>query len=82
MAWIRPTPLTRLRSRPSLGSLPRNLEPDLLAWRDGDEFLLRELTDDEALKLQQLCLACQAEEAARQESQVCPATAEAQLGLF
>ena len=57
-------------------------EPYLLAWRNGDEFMLRELTDEEARKLQELCLACQAEEAARQERQVCRATAEAQLGLF
>ena len=33
--------------------------PYLLAWRSGDEFLLRELSDEEARKLQELCLACQ-----------------------
>jgi hypothetical protein len=57
-------------------------EPFLLAWRSGDEFMLRELNDGEALKLQELCLANQAEEAAPQESQVRRATGEAQLGLF
>jgi hypothetical protein len=56
--------------------------PYLLAWRDGDEFLLRELTDDEARKLQELCLACQAEATDRHEHQVFRTTAEAQLGLF
>jgi hypothetical protein len=57
-------------------------EPYLLAWRSGDEVMLRELTDGEARKLQVLCLACQAEEAARHENQACQATVESQLGLF
>ncbi|HEV2971090.1 MAG TPA: hypothetical protein VGY55_14045 [Pirellulales bacterium] len=56
--------------------------PYLLAWRIGDEFLLRELTDDEARKLQELCLDTQSEEATGQERQVCRANAEAQIGLF
>ncbi len=57
-------------------------EPFLLAWRSGDEFMLRELTDGEARKLQELCLASQAEKAARRDRQVYRATAETQLGLF
>lgn len=35
--------------------------PYLLAWQRGDEFLLRELSDEEAYRLQELCLAYQAE---------------------
>ena len=57
-------------------------EPYLLAWHSGDEFLLRELTDQEARKLQKLCLASQAEKPGRQDRQACRGTAEAQLGLF
>ena len=38
------------------------VQPYLLTWRIGDEFILRELTDNEARKLQELCLANRAEE--------------------
>src|SRR5205085_3522991 len=38
-------------------------EPYLLAWQTETEFLLRELIDEEARKLQGLCLVCQADEA-------------------
>jgi hypothetical protein len=56
--------------------------PYLLAWRDSDEFLLRELTEEEARTLQALCLAVQAGNSARQERAAVESQAEAQLGLF
>ncbi len=47
-----------------------------------NEFFLRELTDDEALKLREPCLAAQAEESARQGPAPIAAPDQAQLGLF
>jgi hypothetical protein len=56
--------------------------PYLLVWHTDREFLLRELTDEEAEKLQEFCLACQAERAnaAIQEARLTPS--QSQLGLF
>ncbi|HZZ26765.1 MAG TPA: hypothetical protein VFE46_02060 [Pirellulales bacterium] len=56
--------------------------PFLLAWQTEREFLLRELTYDEARKLQEFCLACQAEraDAAIQEARLI--SSQSQLGLF
>ena len=56
--------------------------PYLLAWKSGDEFLLRELTEEQACKLQELCLACQAVETARHDPDDFNLPAQAQLGLF
>lgn len=56
--------------------------PYLLAWQSGDEFLIRELADEEALKLQELCLAAQAEESPQRALAPAAATDQAQLGLF
>jgi hypothetical protein len=56
--------------------------PYLLAWQSGDEFLLRDLTDDEARKLQQLCVAGQAEVAVCQMNHICESSADSQLALF
>jgi len=56
--------------------------PYLLAWYYGEEYFLRELTDAEARRLQELCLACQAEQAAKMQQPVCEMPAETQLGLF
>jgi hypothetical protein len=56
--------------------------PFLLAWQTEREFLLRELNYDDARRLQEFCLACQAEQAdaAIQEARL--VSAESQLGLF
>jgi hypothetical protein len=56
--------------------------PFLLAWQTEREFLLRELTYEEARRLQEFCLACQAEraDAAIQEAQLL--STQSQLGLF
>ena len=54
--------------------------PYLLAWRTETEFLLRELTDEEARLLQSLCLANQGELRPHQTTDVAPAST--QLGLF
>lgn len=53
--------------------------PYLLAWHCGEEFLLRELSDEEARQLQELCLAAQDEQTQQQPSAPSAAT---QLGLF
>jgi hypothetical protein len=56
--------------------------PFILAWQTEREFLLRELTYDEAQRLQEFCLACQAEraDAAIQEARL--VSDQSQLGLF
>ena len=56
--------------------------PFLLAWQCRDEFLLRELTDEEARRLQQLCLACQVEQADQSAQRVSSTPAETQRDLF
>jgi hypothetical protein len=56
--------------------------PFLLAWQNEGEFLLRDLTYEEARPLKDLCLASQAEraEAAIQEARL--VSLQSQLGLF
>ncbi len=56
--------------------------PYLLAWQTEREFLLRELSDDDARRLQEFCLACQAEKADAAIHEESLATAQSQLGLF
>lgn len=55
--------------------------PYLLAWQSETEFLVRELGDEEALRLQELCLAAQAEHADKATRQV-EVNFQSQLGLF
>ena len=56
--------------------------PFLLAWQTEREFLLRELTYEEARRLKEFCLACKTEraDAAIQEARL--VAAQSQLGLF
>ena len=56
--------------------------PSLLAWQTEREFLLRELTDEDAQRLRKFCLESQAEraDAAIQEARL--VAAQSQLGLF
>jgi len=53
----------------------------LLAWQIENEFLVRELDDEESLRLQELCLAAQAEQADKIARQA-ETTVQSQLGLF
>lgn len=55
--------------------------PYLVAWQSENEFLVRELDDEEALRLQELCLAAQAEQADKVAHQA-EASVQSQLGLF
>jgi hypothetical protein len=55
--------------------------PYLLAWQSETEFLVRELGDAEALRLQELCLAVQAEHADKATRQA-EVNVQSQLGLF
>jgi hypothetical protein len=55
--------------------------PYLLASQSETEFLVRELGDEEALRLQELCLAAQAEHADKVARQT-EANVQSQLGLF
>ena len=55
--------------------------PYLLAWQSETEFLVRELGDEEALRLQELCLAAQAEHADKVARQA-EVNVQSQLGLF
>ncbi len=61
---------------------PEMGEPYLLAWRTETECLLRELADEEARRLQELCLEWQAEAAAKQVQPTGNAGAPSQRGLF
>lgn len=55
--------------------------PYLVAWQSETEFLVRELCDEESLRLQELCLAAQAEQADKVARQA-EANVQSQLGLF
>lgn len=55
--------------------------PYLLTWQSETEFLVRELGDEESLRLQELCLAAQAEQADKVTRQA-EANVQSQLGLF
>ncbi len=56
--------------------------PYLLAWQSGEEFLLRELTDEQAYRLQELCLADQAEHTEAAKKRLYEVPAATQQGLF
>ena len=56
--------------------------PYIVAWRSDDEFMLRELREDEARRLQKMCLAAHADSPARPEQPACECHPETQLGLF
>ncbi len=55
--------------------------PYLLTWQSESEFLVRELSDVEAIRLQELCLAAQAEYT-NQATPQAAANVQSQLGLF
>jgi hypothetical protein len=61
---------------------PEMGQPYLMAWRTESECLLRELDDEEARRLQELCLEWQAEEAAKPVQQTSDTPAPSQRGLF
>jgi hypothetical protein len=61
---------------------PEMGEPYLLAWRTETEYLLRELNDEEARRLQELCLEWQGEEVAKPMPQTSDTPAPSQRGLF
>jgi hypothetical protein len=56
--------------------------PYLLAWETESEYLLRELSDEEARRLQILCLAKQEAVKERLKKPIPPVSNENQLGLF
>jgi hypothetical protein len=56
--------------------------PYLLAWRDGDEFLLRELTTDDAYDLQHLCMRARMTADVLERQHQCDSSTTAQSRLF